>query len=100
MRYPPPETIYLSFDPGPYRMAMSLVTVPQTEWIELDLRYQDEMAERRHLLSERHNDVFAVLPEAEDASREVLQRLVAHLTTQFSDWFSLDGTTLVNRLTD
>jgi dimethylamine monooxygenase subunit A len=63
--------------------------VPQTEWIELDARYRDEMAERRQLLSNRHNDVFAVLPEAEDASREVLQRLVTHLTTRFPDWFTL-----------
>jgi Protein of unknown function (DUF3445) len=85
----PPEAIHLSFEPGPYRMAMSLVTVPQTEWIELDVRYRDEMAERRQLLSNRHNDVFAVLPEAEHASREVLQRLVTHLTTRFPDWFTL-----------
>ncbi len=66
---------------------MSLVTVPHSEWFEFDARYQDEMAERRRLLAERHHDVFGVLPEAEDASREVLQRLVAHLTTQFPDWF-------------
>jgi dimethylamine monooxygenase subunit A len=97
---PPSQTIHLSFEPGPYRMAMSLVTVPQTEWIELDARYREEMAERRRLLSERHNDVFAVLPEAEDAGREVLQRLVTHLTTRFPDWFSLDDHELVNRLTD
>ena len=57
------------------------------------------MAERRRLLAERHDDVFGVLPEAEDASQEVLQRLVAYLTTQFPDWFALDRDTLDNRLT-
>jgi hypothetical protein len=100
MMSPPPEVIYLPFESGPYRMAMGLVTVPEAEWIELDNRYADEMAERRRLLAERHDDVFAVLPEAEEACREVLQRLVAYLTVRFPDWFSLEGGTLVNRLTD
>jgi dimethylamine monooxygenase subunit A len=81
-------------------MAMGLITVPQADWMELDARYREEMAERQRLLCERHDDVFAVLPEAQDASIEVLQLLVAHLTTQFPTWFTLDGSTLVNRLTD
>jgi dimethylamine monooxygenase subunit A len=100
MRPLPPEAFYLPFETGPYRMAMSLVTVPDAEWFELDARYVDEMAERRRLLAERHDDVFGVLPEAEAASREVLQRIVAYLTTQFPYWFALDGGTLFNRLTD
>jgi dimethylamine monooxygenase subunit A len=100
MRPPPPEAIHLPFEPGPYRMAMSLVTVPAAEWFELDERYVDDMAERRRLLAERHEDVFGVLSEAEDASREVLQRLVTHLTAQFPDWFAVEGNALVNRLTD
>ena len=44
MRPPPPEAIHLPFEPGPYRMAMSLVTVPAAEWFELDERYVDDMA--------------------------------------------------------
>jgi hypothetical protein len=99
MRLPPPETIYLPFETGPYRMAMGLVALPAAEWIELDTRYVDEMAERRRLLAECHDDVFAVLPEAEDAGREVLQRLVAYLTTQFPQWFATQGDTLTNHLT-
>jgi dimethylamine monooxygenase subunit A len=99
MHQPPPETIYLPFETGAYRLAMGLVALPAAEWIELDARYADEMAERRRLLAERHDDVFGVLPEAEDAGREVLRRLVAYLTTQFPDWFSLDGGALANHLT-
>ena len=96
----PPETVHLSFETGPYRMAMGLITVPQSDWMELDASYREDMAERRRLLAERHDDVFGVLPEAEDASREALERLVAYLTTWFPDWFGLDGSTVVNRLTD
>jgi dimethylamine monooxygenase subunit A len=95
----PTEAIYLPFETGPYRMSMSLVALPPAEWMELDARYADEMAERRRLLAERHDDVFGVLPEAEDASREALQRLVTYLTAQFPQWFSLDGDTLINHLT-
>jgi hypothetical protein len=95
----PLEIIHLPFEPGPYRMAMGLITVPQTEWFELDARYGDEMAERRRLLAEQHDDVFGVLPEAEDACQEVLRRVVAHLTARYPAWFALDGDTLSNRLT-
>jgi hypothetical protein len=45
------------------------------------------MAERRRLLAEQHDNVFGVLPQAEAACGEVLQRLVAYLTTQHPDWF-------------
>jgi hypothetical protein len=96
----PPEAVHLSFEPGPYRMAMGLITVPLSAWMELDARYPEEMAERRRLLVERHGDVFAVLPEAQDAASEVLERLVAHLTTQYPAWFAQSGDTLINCLTD
>jgi dimethylamine monooxygenase subunit A len=79
---------------------MSLVALPAAEWFELDERYPDDMAQRRRLLAEQHDDVFGVLPEAEDASRELLERLVTYLTTQFPDWFSRDGNTLANHLTN
>jgi hypothetical protein len=31
-----PETLHISFEAGPYRMAMGLVTVPEPEWFEID----------------------------------------------------------------
>ena len=49
-------------------MAMALTTVPESAWFEIDARYADEMAERRRLLAERHDDVFAALPVS-DAAR-------------------------------
>ncbi len=55
MQPPPPETVYLPFESGPYRMAMALTTVPERAWFEIDARYGDEMAERQRLLTERHD---------------------------------------------
>ena len=58
MRPPPPETVYLPFESGPYRMAMALTTVPEGAWFEIDARYSDEMAERWRLLAEQHDGRF------------------------------------------
>jgi len=95
----PPETVYLPFEPGPYRMAMGLVTVPEAAWFELDERYADEMAERRRLLAERHAAVFAALPQSDAARAETLAAVVRNLTTHHPDWFVRDGDWLHNRLT-
>src|SRR5271157_705339 len=99
MRPPPPETIYLPFESGPYRMAMALTTVPESAWFEIDERYVEEMAERRRLLAERHGDVFGALPLSDAARTEVLADVVANLTTYAPDWFARDGDTLCNGLT-
>ena len=64
----PKQAVYLPFETGPYRMAMALTTVPESDWFEFDERYADEMAEKRQLLRERHRDVFAALPVS-DAAR-------------------------------
>ena len=99
MLHPPPEVIYLPFESGPYRMAMSLTTVPESAWFEIDERYCDEMAERRDLLAVRHNDVFAALPCSDAARSETLREVVANLTTQAAQWFTRAGDSLHNGLT-
>lgn len=99
--FPPlaPETVHLSFDPGPYRMAMGLVAVPPDELIELDEHYPAEMEERRRLLAVRHGDVFAALPDSDAARAEVLEVLAELLPRRFPDWFARDGARLHNHLT-
>jgi heme-dependent oxidative N-demethylase alpha subunit-like protein len=99
MRPPPPETIYLPFESGPYRMAMALTTVPESAWLEIDARYADEMAERRRLLAHRHDDVFGALPVADAARAEVLQTVVDNLITYAPEWFTRSDRTLANALT-
>ncbi len=96
----PRQTVHLSFDPGPYRMAMGLVATDPAELIELDEHYTIEMAERRRLLAARHGDVFAALPGSEAARREVLDVLAELLPRRFPAWFDRAGAVLHNRLTD
>ena len=95
----PRQTIHLSFDPGPWRMAMGLVATPPDDLIELDEHYPEEMAERRRLLATRHADVFATLPGSEAARQEVLDILAELLPRRFPAWFARDGALLHNRLT-
>jgi hypothetical protein len=81
-------------------MAMALTTVPESAWFELDACYVDEMAERRRLLAERHDDVFAALAASDAARSETLHELVGNLTRYAPQWFGCDGGILHNRLTD
>lgn len=100
MRALPPETLHLPLEPGPYRMAMGLVTLPEAAWFELDDRYQPDLHERRRLLLERRADVFAALPVSATARAEALDDIARNLTAYHPDWFARDGDTLHNRLTD
>ena len=95
----PPQAVHLSFEPGPYRMAMGLTACPRADWIELDHHYPAEMAERRHLLATRRDEIFAAIPGSESARRETWDVLTAHLAGRWPDWFAIDGAVLENRLT-
>jgi hypothetical protein len=99
MRPLPPETLHLPFEPGPYRMAMGLVTLPEAAWFEFDERYHPELHERRRLLDERHAEVFAALPVSDGARAEALHTIAENLATHHPDWFTRDGNILRNRLT-
>jgi hypothetical protein len=95
----PAETIHLPFEPGPYRMAMRLVAVPEPEWFEIDNRYPMEIAERQRLMAERRTDVYGLEPGSGAACAETLTTLIEHLTTVHPDWFACDGTVFHNHLT-
>ena len=95
----PAQRVHLPFEPGPYRMAMALVTVPEAAWFELDDRYATEMAERRRLLAERRAEVFAALPGSDAARSETLGLVTDHLATHHPCWFARRGSVMHNRLT-
>jgi dimethylamine monooxygenase subunit A len=99
MRELPAQVVHRPFEPGPYRMAMDLVAVPEAAWFELDDHYLTEMTERRRLLETAHTDVFATTPISHAARYEALHLVAAALATHHPDWFSRDGGTLRNHLT-
>jgi dimethylamine monooxygenase subunit A len=96
----PEQAVHLPFTAGPYRMAMDLVTVPESAWFEFDDQYPAEMAEKRRLLATVPVDVFAATPQSDDAREEALALIVGALTTHHPAWFSRNGAaTLRNHLT-
>jgi len=95
----PPEIVHRPYGPGPYRMAMDLVTASHADWFEIDDRYSEEMAERRRLLSERRDEVFAALPVSDAARGEALAMMLEALTATHPGWFSRDGGLVHNGLT-
>jgi len=95
----PEETIHLPFEAGEYRMSMSLTSVPDSEWFELDARYPDEMEQRRQLLAQRYDEVFGALPGTEDARAEALELIVANLVQHHPAWFDRADQRLQNGLT-
>ncbi len=99
MHPPSPETIYFPIEPGPYRMAMGLVTVPQSDWFEFDEHYVPEMAEKRRLLTDCPAAVFGTTPGCEAACTETLSAVLDHLTAAHAGWFGQDGGVIHNRLT-
>ncbi|HUB47262.1 MAG TPA: DUF3445 domain-containing protein [Acetobacteraceae bacterium] len=99
MLLPPPEKLYLPFEAGPYRMAMGLVTLPDSAWFELDDHYVAELDQRRRLLADHHAEVFAALPVSDMARAETLAVVVDNLATHHPDWFTRAGDRLHNHLT-
>ena len=95
----PPETIHLPFVAGPFRMAMNLVTVPETDWFEIDEHYPAEAAERRRLLRDRHAEVFAAEPASLAAREETLAMVEDHLTRVHPAWFHRTADGVRDRLT-
>ena len=95
----PPVRDYVAYESGQFRMAMDLVKLDLAEWIEIDDQLPAELAERRRLLTEQHNEVFASLPEGDDGSQEMLGLLVDHLTHYFPQVYQRDGAQLHNHAT-
>ena len=62
----------LVLTPGPPWLHMGLRTIGEAEWLDVDGRRGDELAEKARLLTERHDEVFAALPGTEAAGAEAL----------------------------
>ena len=96
----PPEALHLSFEPGPFRMAMGLTAALTSAWFEIDDRYPEELALRRTLLQTQRDEVLIVTPGSEPACQETLDRVAAHLPEHHPTWFARAGDRLHNHLTN
>ena len=85
MRSFAPEVLHDPIEPGPYRMAMGLTTVPEAAWFEIDALYPAEIGEKRQLLAAHHADVVAFTPGSEAARHEALAMVLANLRTWHPD---------------
>ena len=93
---PGPKPPHLPFEEPPFRLSMGLLKIPEEEWFEiyeLDER-AFQMAEKRKLLAERHDEIFMADPSVDAASNEVLNMMVNHLPTVRPDLYSRNGDTI------
>lgn len=68
----------LPFADRPFRLTMGLRSLEPADWIEVDEHFEDELALKRRLLAERHDDVVAVTGlEATAAASEELWSMVS-----------------------
>jgi dimethylamine monooxygenase subunit A len=85
---------YLPFEPGPHRLQMGLMALRPEDWIELDDALAETLLLKRRLLAERHDDVFAALPDTERAGAELLNLLAEHLPRRFPTQYPRMGSTI------
>jgi hypothetical protein len=95
----PDEAVHLPFQAGPYRMSLDLTATHESAWFEIDVLYPDELRQRRALLAERHDEVFAALLGSEAARAETLSCVADHLCRHHPTWFQRKANALVNALT-
>ena len=93
----PPD--YAPFKAEPFRLSMGLMPLDLKDWIEPDARCAVELTQKERLLTERHDEVFAALPEAAPGSAEALALLVEHLPSRFPNLYKRSGNRLDNLAT-
>ena len=76
---------YMPVDGKPDRMHVGARALDLTNWIEINSDYEKDMAQKRDLLSAKHDEVFVSLPLGDAGSREVLDLLSEHLPRIFPD---------------
>lgn len=92
----PPPLKYTPFQAGEFRWSMGLAPLELDDWIEIDDGAAAELTEKERLLGERHEEVFAALPEARAGSEEVLALLTEHLSSRFPEVYRREGDTFTH----
>ena len=76
---------YMPVDGKPDRMHVGARVLDLTNWIEINSDYENDLAQKRDLLSRKHDEVFVSLPLGDSGSREVLNLLTEHLPREFPE---------------
>jgi dimethylamine monooxygenase subunit A len=76
---------YMPVDGKPDRMHVGARALDLTKWIEINSDYEKDLAQKRELLSKKHDEVFLSIPLGDAGSREVLELLSEHLPRVFPD---------------
>ena len=90
---------YAPYRGGSFRLSMGLERLALDDWIEPDDMLAAQLREKEQLLSERHQEVFAALPQATAGSAETLALLVEHLPARFPRLYRRSGAKLENLVT-
>lgn len=88
---PVPAPRFSPWDKGRFQLSLGIKTITPSEWIEVDRHYKNHLAEKRRLLTERHNEVFDALPESGAAQAECLDRLLDHVTRDHPGLIEVEG---------
>ena len=76
---------YMPVDGKPDRMHVGARKLDLVNWIEINSDYEHDLAQKRELLSRKHDEIFISLPLGDTGSREVLELLSAHLPQVFPE---------------
>ena len=86
---------YIPFLEGKHRLAMGLIPLDLSDWIEVDGKFEEELAQKNVLLAERRAEVVATRAGSELAQQEVLDLLVEHLTEYHGHLLRREGNNLI-----
>lgn len=78
---------YIPVKGEPFTVSMGLRAMELAKWIEIDENYEVEIAQKKDLLSTKHDQVFAALPQGDLGSQETLEKLIDYLPKHFPDKF-------------
>ena len=76
---------YMPVDGKPDRMHVGARALDLTNWIEINSDYEKDLAQKRDLLTQKHDEVFVSLPLGDAGYCEVLDLLSEHLPRIFPD---------------
>ena len=79
---------YIPVKGDPFTVSMGLRAMDLDTWIEIDEHFESEIDQKKQLLKDKHDLVFAALPEGLAGSVETLEMLSEYLPKHFPERFT------------